>query len=103
MEEKIRQNSKDINILKTACSTYERDLAVMQEQISEIKTDVKEIKDNQKEYMQTMKEFMEKIERTKANKWVENFLLWAGGIIGTAMLLGLVTLIYRLVIYMELK
>lgn len=101
MEEKIRENSKDINILKQSCSTYEKDLAVMQEQITEIKDDIREIKENQEKYMQDMKEFMSKMALEKADKWVEKFLLWAGGIIGGAIILGILGLLAKAFIHLS--
>ena len=36
-----------------------------------------------------------------AKKWVEKFLIWAGGILGAAILVGLATLIYQMAIHIN--
>lgn len=100
MENKLREHSIEINSLKKDCSKYELNIAIMGEKIEEINIKIDDIKKNQESYMDDMKLFMKEIADSKANKWVENFLLWAGGIIGTSLLVGFLTLVYRITVYM---
>jgi septation ring formation regulator EzrA len=73
MEERIKQNSQELNKLKDKCSTYDTCMALMQKDIEEIKDELTEIKRNQMNYMNSMEEFLEKVEQRKADKWVEKF------------------------------
>ena len=49
----------------------------------------------------TMREFIEKVIAEKADKWVETFLYRAGGIIGTAVLIGLIGLVAQAYLYLN--
>lgn len=71
MEEKVKENTKDINYLKFNCSKYERDLAVMNEKIKEINEKIDEIKCNQEKYMLDMQTFFDRLTGRYAAKWVE--------------------------------
>ena len=66
-----------------------------------IKDELGEIKHNQEKYMADMKNFMQDLSNSKADKWVEKFLVWVGITIGSVCLSGLCFLIYRTAINMQ--
>jgi hypothetical protein len=66
-----------------------------------INGELAEIKCNQEKYMEDMKVFMQKISDSKADKWVEKFLIWVGITIGGVMLTGLCVLIYRTAVHIQ--
>jgi hypothetical protein len=95
---KMEANCITIEVMKNQLANVEKSNT---EEHNYIKDALNDIRENQERYMNDMNNNMKDIFNKKANKWVENFLLWAGGIIGSAMLLGLVALIYRLAVHIE--
>jgi hypothetical protein len=68
--------------------------------MAELKTDLKYIKDGllenkeeHREILKTINDFITASEARFASKWVERFLIWAAGIIGVAILGGVITLL----------
>ena len=82
-EQDIKINSLEIN-QKT-----------MAENLKELKDDVKLGFDKTDKSFDEIKLLIKEVANGKANKWVESFILWAGGIIGTGFLVFLGNLIYK--------
>jgi chromosome segregation ATPase len=95
MEEKVKINTEDIKYLKSRCSKYDIDYALMCKDISEIKESITEIKQNQEKYMASMAQFMEKLDGRFAGKWVEKIMWGGGAVIGTAILVAIFEVIFR--------
>jgi len=81
-----------INNLEITMAELKTDIKYIKKSLENNDEQHKEIIKNQEEYMREMKVFIEHIVDTKADKWVENFLRWAGAIIGTSLLVGLIAL-----------
>ena len=75
--------------------SQEKQFTLMFEQNTKDHLDIqKTMKDGFKE----LGDKIDTISNSKANKWVESFLLWAGAIIGAGLLTFLGTLIYKAII-----
>jgi flagellar biosynthesis chaperone FliJ len=94
MENKITKLEITMAELKTKIS-------YIVEALDENKEQHKEIIRNQEAYMREMREFVEQVIAEKADKWVENFLLKSGAIVGTAILLGIITLVAKAYIHLN--
>lgn len=87
--------------LEITMAEFKKDLSYIKESLDENREQHKEIIENQEAYMREMKEFIEKVISEKADKWVENFLYWSGGIIGTALLIGVLTLLSQAYLHLN--
>lgn len=73
-------------------------LTLMMEQNTK---DHEEIKKSIESFGRRLDESLERMENTKADKWVEKFLLWAGAIIGASVLTGMCYLLVKAVIHLS--
>jgi hypothetical protein len=65
------------------------------EQIISMKDDILEVKESQKKTNQKLDEILEKLDKKYASKWVEKVIIWAGAIIGTAVIGALMSLVLK--------
>lgn len=63
--------------------------------------DHSEIKEAMEKGFSELKEMIRDIAKSKANKWVEKFLVWAGSIIGLGFLTYLGSLIYKATVFFK--
>jgi flagellar biosynthesis chaperone FliJ len=94
--------------METKITNLEITMAELKNDISYIKKSLenndeqhKEIIKNQEQYMREMKEFIEKVVAEKADKWVENFIIRSGKILGSAILLGILGLIAQAYLHLN--
>lgn len=97
-----------LNYMETKITKLEITMAELKTKISYIvealdenKEQHKEIIRNQEAYMREMKEFIEKVIAEKADKWVENFLIKGGTVIGTIMIAGILSLIVQAYLHLN--
>lgn len=80
---------QEINQIKSECAKHRTEYALMCKDIQDIKDDISEMKTQ-------MKEFIASADNRFASKKVENVLWAAGGVIGTALLLTALKVIFNI-------
>jgi hypothetical protein len=89
IKEKITSNCKNIEALMKDTNHLETKYEVMCKDVSDIKDDIAEMK-------KTMNDFISSADSKFASKRVESVLWAAGGVIGTAIVLALLRLIFKI-------
>lgn len=79
---------REIDALKKDCSTRDTTTALIKQKMDEIEKKVNSIEDK-------LDDLIEKLDERHASKWVEKVLIWAGTIIGTAILGALIALVLK--------
>jgi flagellar biosynthesis chaperone FliJ len=90
-----------INNLEITMAELKTDISYIKEALDDNKEQHKEIIQNQEAYMREMRVFIEKVVAEKADKWVENFIVRSGKILGAAILLGLLGLLAKAYIFLN--
>jgi hypothetical protein len=94
MENKITNLEINLMELKT-------DISYIKKSLENNDIQHKEIIKNQEAYMREMKEWTEKLFNEKADKWVENFIVRSGKILGAAILLGILGLVAQAYLHLN--
>ena len=70
-------------------------IAKMQKDLEHIKEGLVENKEDHKKIFKKIDQFIDTAEKRYASKWVENLLVWGGGIMGAIIIGSLMTLIIK--------
>jgi hypothetical protein len=87
--------------METQIKNLEINMAELKTDISYIKKSLVENKEEHKEIIKIITDFIEASEVRFASKWVERFLIWAAGIIGVAILGGVITLLAQTYLHLN--
>lgn len=79
---------REIEALKKGCNTRDTTTALIKQKMEDIEEKVSSIE-------KKLDDLIEKLDERHASKWVEKVLIWAGTIIGTAILGALVALVLK--------
>jgi flagellar biosynthesis chaperone FliJ len=90
-----------INNLEITMAELKTDISYIKKSLENNEEQHREIIKNQEAYMREMKEFIEKVIAEKADKWVEDFLRWAGAVIGLVLLMGVLGLIAQAYLHLN--
>jgi len=82
-EENIRVNS------------LEQNMAGINKDIGYIKDSLEDNKKEHREIIEMLRGWRKEAEKNFANKWVERFLIWGGGVVGIAILGAIMSLIIK--------
>jgi hypothetical protein len=82
-----------INNLEITMAELKTDIKYIKTALDKNEEQHKEIIANQEAYMKDMRDFVEKVIAEKADKWVEDAFKRMGAIIGTTVLLGVISLL----------
>ena len=90
-----------LNNLEITMAELKTDISYIKKSLENNDIQHKEIIKNQEAYMREMKEWTEKLFNEKADKWVENFIVRTGKILGSAILLGILGLLAQAYLYLN--
>jgi flagellar biosynthesis chaperone FliJ len=90
-----------INNLEITMAELKTDISYIKKSLDENKEQHKEIIKNQEDYMREMRVFIEKVVAEKADKWVENFIVRSGKILGLVLLMGVLGLIAQAYLHLN--
>ena len=94
----MENHEQDIEIIK-----LQKDQKTMAENLKELKDDVKLGFDKTDKSFDEIKLLIKEVASGKANKWVENFLIWAGAAIGIGLISFLGSIIYEAIKAFNIK
>jgi uncharacterized membrane protein YoaK (UPF0700 family) len=86
----VENHEQDIKI-----NSLEINQKTMAENLKELKDDVKLGFDKTDKSFDEIKLLIKEVSNSKANKWVESFILWVGAIVGAGFLGYLGNLVYK--------
>lgn len=90
-----------ITNLEITMAELKTDISYIKKSLENNEDQHREIIKNQEAYMKEMQAFIEKVVAEKADKWVENFIVRTGKILGAAILLGLLGLVAQAYLYLN--
>jgi hypothetical protein len=100
--EMLREKDKEICVLKEKDQQFALTTQGMGDKLEAIKTSLDEHKEQQKEDFNELKNTMVNFIKAADDKFapilVYRILVWAGGIAGAALIVGLLTLVYNVII-----
>jgi hypothetical protein len=87
--------------METEIKNLQINMAELKTDISYIKKSLVENSEEHKEILKTINDFIIASEARFASKWVERFLIWVAGIIGVAILGGVITLLAQAYLHLN--
>lgn len=81
------ETKREIDILKKDCSTRDTTTALIKQKMDEIEKKVNSIENK-------LDDLIEKLDERYAPSWVRNIIIWAGGIIGTSLIMYVIKVLF---------